>query len=222
MNTALRWGITVAAAVAAVGATAFAVTALRADHGGTTARGTAGGGTTGGAAAAPATRAPTPASSTATPRSSAAAHSGCTAGQFVATVAGQAAAGTQHTLVVVLWNTSASGCGLSGYPGVTVQARPAAGGPPAALTVAVHHGGVTGRTDPGPRPIAIGPHGSVSFALAMTDAGGGIRYQITELRLSLPGDPAPVRAPVDLTIGTAAGAPVPVAITAFVDGTQGP
>jgi Domain of unknown function (DUF4232) len=208
MKNSLRWGITLAAAVVVLTAITVALLALRSGQ------------APGRAGAPPVTHASAllaPAGSAGVTRGSPGTRSACPAGQFVATVTG-----TQRSLVVVLRNTADSGCTLSGYPGVTVRARPLAGGPPTTLSVAVQHGGVPGRSDPGPRAIAIRPRGSASFALGITDAAGGTRYAITELRLSLPDDPVPVRAAVDLTVGTAAGAPVQIAVTAFVDGTQGP
>jgi hypothetical protein len=137
-------------------------------------------------------------------------------------VAGEFSSGGQRELVVALRNTANAGCALAGYPGVTAQAHPFAGGTTTTLPIAVQHGGVQGHVDPGPKPLAVGPYGSVSFALGVREsAGTGPRYVITELRVSLPGDPVPVRAPISLTIGTTA-VPVPVSVTALVAGTQGP
>jgi hypothetical protein len=114
------------------------------------------------------------------------------------------------------------GCALSGYPGVSVTAHPFAGGTAPALSVAVRHGTVGDHADPGTRPIEVVPHGAVSFALGVAPPRTGTRYVVTELRLTLPGDPAPVRVSINLFVGTPPGTPIPVVVTAFVTGTNGP
>jgi hypothetical protein len=76
--------------------------------------------------------------------------------------------------------------------------------------------------DPGTRPIEVVPHGAVSFALGVAPPRTGTRYVVTELRLTLPGDPAPVRVLINLFVGTPPGTPIPVVVTAFVTGTNGP
>lgn len=160
-----------------------------------------------------------PSSATTTPSAgtSAGHPAGCAGGRFVATANGGS------TLVIVLRNVSDAVCTVGGYPGVAVTAHPFAGGTVPALTVAVRHGTVGGHPDPGTRTIDVAPHGAVSFALGITaPPETGTRYVVTELRLTLPGDPAPVRVPIDIQINVAAGTAVPVVVTALVAGTNGP
>ncbi len=126
---------------------------------------------------------------------------------------------SQPFLVIALANRATKRCRLRGYPAIGAWGH-RADQPVTRLTLAVRHGSIYQRQDPGAHRVVLGAHGAAWFSLGTATAydGGRDPYLITRLTVTAPGAATPIPLRVNLLATAPAGAAIPVGVTAVEAG----
>lgn len=147
--------------------------------------------------------------------------SSCQPTRLHARVTSGGAEASQPFVIIAVTNGGPP-CQIDGYPWIVSalghETTPTKG-KNKALFVNLTDGSDYERIDPGPHSITLRTRAAASFALGTNTASGAV-YVITSLSIALPGSIAPV-AVADVDIACS-GPTVPISVTAFVQGAEGP
>ena len=152
-----------------------------------------------------------------TPASSSAA---CQSDELGTRVTTPESVASQPWLTIAFTNNGGP-CSIEGYPRIVAASGHTYQGSIESLPIKVIEGPLYERTDPGSHLIGVAEGSHFSFALGTGTASGTI-YVITAISVMLPGNPSPLRVPVDTSGSASTGSPIELRVTALGRGANGP